>query len=177
MHSGGLSDSGRKPNLQQRSHRPRDDQLRAQCTCFLLNDQHKQFRADLIQRFRDSFADRFVANGIGCGENYHSDSCLSEIQALNYYGNHDGISVNLGTPFHLTYTAVIASGGGGPSADNVYGRASLNMAISYQLFEADGITPVEVLSDVPEPSTWSLMAVPFVVALIRKRRRWTSIAS
>ncbi len=117
----------------------------------------------------DSLANQFVANGIGCGANYLYNSCLSEIQVLNYYGNHDGISVNLGTPFHLTYAARVESGGGGPSADNVYGRASLNMTISYQLFEADGVTPVEVLSDVPEPATWSLMAVPFVVALIRKR--------
>ncbi len=54
------------------------------------------------------------------------------------------------------------SSSGGPLADNFSGFADLNMSIQFSLFEADGITPVPVVSAAPEPASYLLISLPLI---------------
>lgn len=113
----------------------------------------------------------YLSSGIICGEGYLHGTCDSTIGALNYFNRtNGGLTVQLGAPFELTYTATSRSSAGGGGADYYYGETSLNEQISFAFFELDG-TPVEVLSAAPEPSTLGLMALPLLGFVARGKRK------
>ena len=133
-----------------------------------------------LNLFRDDpnsnlfFPGQSGAGTFGCGVSYHAYCDLSVTAALNYYDHHGGFGVQLGIPFSLQYTAQVASAGGGAYADTYRGFASLNESIQFSLFEADGVTPVAVLSDVSEPSTASLLVLPLLILMLACKWQYAS---
>lgn len=111
----------------------------------------------------------YIGSSIGCGGTYLTNGCTNIQSALIYYDNHGGFPVQLGTPFSVFYSGDAMSFSGGPFADSYSGYANLDMSIQFSLFEADGITPVAVVSAAPEPATYLITALPLIaLALVRR---------
>lgn len=106
--------------------------------------------------------DGYVLSPVICGG---FSGCLNQDAYYKHYGS---FGIELGTGFNLNamahaqlgYTPIM--GGSGRS----------NMVLTFSLFEADGVTPVDVMTATPEPATWSLLGFSLgAVTLVRRRRQ------
>lgn len=110
------------------------------------------------------FNDSFVNGGVSCSYFWPLGSCLSQ-QALLLHDTR--IPFTLGKDFEVDYVATVSA-----NAYELNESSSGRIATVYdfRLFEADGFTPVAVLSTAPEPSASALLLVGFVLLFLMSAR-------
>jgi hypothetical protein len=108
--------------------------------------------------------DFYSNGGLSCSYFWPLAGCLDQQSLLGHFTR---IPFTLGEDFEIRYVSTVNSG-----SYRFVGHtgAMVEMNYKFRLFEADGETPVAVLSAAPEPSAWALLLAACSL-LIAKRAR------
>jgi hypothetical protein len=114
----------------------------------------------VIMRTNDFYSN----GGLSCSYFWPLAGCLDQQSLLGHFTR---IPFTLGEDFEIRYVSTVNSG-----SYRFVGHtgAMVEMNYKFRLFEADGETPVAVLSAAPEPSAWALLLAGCSL-LIAKRAR------
>ena len=107
-----------------------------------------------------------LESSLGCGISWSTCNATSVAEHYNALG---GLIVPLGTAFSLNYNGIFNAFAGGTAEGN--GSGTVDLDYQFRFLEADGITPVAVLSAAPEPTSFGLLGISLAATAFCKRRR------